>query len=425
MKKVIWFLVIVLILMSFFILSCGQPSPTPSKPTTTQTPSTSKPSITTTQPTSLATSPAAADVIKIGHIRPLTGNMATTSNFMVKAFDWAFEQIGYQVAGKRIQIIVGDTKGDPGTGIDVARKMVESDHVALVVGPLTSGEVVAAAGYMNQAGIPQVITNPASTNLLSGHKWTILKGGSEVQYSSAMGVYAYDQLGYRKVNILTEDNSDGHAFIDAFMNAFKKKGGQIVQEQYPPYPCQDFATYLTVLKPADALIAWFDGAQSIKFLTQYYEMGINKKLPLVGDFYGSFIEPFVYHNLAPQISDAALGNLIPTNYALKLDTAFNKKWVADYQAKFGGLPAGPDAGPYQGAMLVINALKSTNGDTTPDKLRQALLAQTFEGPEGPTKFDQQTGCALVNVYICKIDKQGNDFFYSPLYTFKEVPPLGF
>ncbi len=100
MKKSIWYLIVLLIIASFVIVGCAQASSSPSPsatqpPATTQAPSTSiSAPATTTQPSQTAgpssTSPAAGGVIKIGHIRPLTGNMAMTSDIMVKSFDYAF-----------------------------------------------------------------------------------------------------------------------------------------------------------------------------------------------------------------------------------------------------------------------------------------------------------------------------------------------
>ncbi len=169
--------------------------------------------------------------------------------------------------------------------------MVENDHVAMIVGPTQGGEQMAVGGYINQVGIPEIFTNPEP--LAPNHKWIFGFGGGEPQISSSMGAYAYDQLGYRKVDVFTTDTVPGHDFLNAFMASFKKKGGTIVQETYTPYPTQDFAAYLTVLKPADAVVGWLDGDQAIKFLIQYHEMSIDKKFPLVGAFHGSFFEPFI------------------------------------------------------------------------------------------------------------------------------------
>ncbi len=438
MKKSIWFLIVLLIVASFVIMGCSQPSPTPPPSTTqppastTQPPATSKPpaSTTTTQPTQTtpasSTPAASGGVIKIGHIRPLTGNMAQTSDIMVKSFDLAFKQVNYQVAGKQIQIITGDSQGLPEKAIDVARKMVENDHVALIVGPTQGGEQSGAAGYMNQAGVPEIFTNPEPARIIQGdHKWIFGFGGGEPQISSSMGVYAYEQLKYRKVDIIAPDTAPGHGFLNAFMATFKKKGGEIAQEIYAPYPTPDFAAYLTSLKPADAVVAWLDGEQSIKFLTQYHEMGIDKRFPLVGAFHGSFLEPFILKALPPADAAATIGDLVPTPYSSLLDTPGNKQFVADMQALLGVLPDDTESGPYEGGKVIIKALQATNGDTTPDKLRAALLAVKFDGLAGPMALDPVSQVTPKYIYICKVVAQGNDFTYSPVFTYKDVPPLGF
>jgi branched-chain amino acid transport system substrate-binding protein len=206
-----------------------------------------------------------------------------------------------------------------------------------------------------------------------------------------MGAYAYDKLNYRKVDILTQDNSSGRAFLNPFMASFKARGGQIVQETYTTFPAQDFAPYLTVLKDADALVAWTAGADAIKFLTLYHEMGFAKRLPLLGAYHGSFLVPYVLNNMPPAAAAATVGNLVPTPYSPALNTDVNRKFIADIQARLNIFPDDTESGPYQVAMAIIEALKATDGDTAPDKLRQALLNVNFTGPEGPMKFDAKTG----------------------------------
>ncbi len=421
MKKLLFPLLLVLI-VSLILAGCSSSSLSPTTSATQPAPAQSSTTATSPSPKP----PSSQGVIKIGEIRPLTGVMALQSQDMVKAFDFAFSQVGYQVAGKQIQIIVGDSQGDSATAIDVARKMVENDHVAMIVGPTQGGEEMAVAGYLNQVGIPQIFTNPEPAGIVAQKMtWSLGAGGTEPQPASAMGLYAYDQLHYKKVDIITGDFAPGHGFLNAFMSAYKKEGGQIVQETYTPYPTQDFSPYLAVLKDADAVVAWIDGDQAIKLLTQYHELGIDKRLPLVGAFYGSFLAPNTLRVLPPDVSNALVGDYTPADYSPLLDTAFNKKYVADFQAKFGRLPEDTDTGPYQGGQLIINALQATNGDTTPDKLRQALLSAQFEGPEGNIKFDQQTGVAIMTIYISKVGKQGNDFIWVPVFTYNDIPPMGY
>jgi branched-chain amino acid transport system substrate-binding protein len=406
--------------MTVFAAACGSGGTTG-----TTTAATAAPTTTTAAPTETTVAPATGGVIKIGHIRPMSGVMAMTSEKMIKAFNFAMEQAGYQVAGKKIEIIEGDSKGEAASAVDVARKMVESDGVAMIVGPTQGGEEMAVAAYCSQAGIPVLFTNPAPLAATTPEMaWAIAGYGTEPQIASAMGVYAFEQAGYKNVDILTGDFAPGHGFLNAFMDAFKRKGGTIAQEIYTPYPTDDFSAYLTTLKDADAVVAWIDGEQAIKLLIQYHELGIDKKMPIVGAFHGAFLAPFILAALPPDVSAAYVGAITPTPYSPLLDTEVNKTFVADFQAKFGTLPEDTDSGPYVGAQIILRALTATNGDTTPETLREALISVNFDGPEGPIKFDKQTRAAIKTVYIAKIAKQGDAFVWDPIFTYPDVAPAG-
>ena len=420
MKKLFPFIFCLILIGSLILVSCAKTTST----TTAAQPSTSVPASTPAATTTTAAT-ATGGVIKIGHLRPLTGPMAETSQEMIQAFDWAFQRIGYQVAGKQIQIIVGDSQLDPEKAIDTARKMVETDKVAMIVGPIQTGEIMGAAGYLNQVGIPQLVTTGVSTSLIN-NKWKWTMGClAEPQTPSPMAAYAYDKLGYRKIDILTGDYAPGHDFLGAFMDTFKKKGGQVVQEIYAPYPTQDFGPYLATLKDADAVAAWLDGDQAIKLLTQYHELGIDKKLPIIGALEGAFLAPYILAALPPADAEAYIGTYVSTPYSPLFDDPFNKQWVSDFEAKFGMIPEDTSASAYMGAMIVINALQATGGDTSPDKLRQAILSVNFDSPYGQVTFDPETGVRHVNIFISKIVKQGNDFVHDPIYTYKDVPATGY
>jgi len=179
------------------------------------------------------------------------------------------------------------------------------------------------------------------------------------------------------------------------------------------------------LKEADAVAAWFDGGQAIKFLTQYHEFGIDKRMPVIGATWGAFLAPYILAALPPAAADATIGYLVPTAYSPLLDNPVNKAFVADFKAKFHFTPEDTSAGVYQGALCIIEALKATGGDPSPEKLRQALLSLDFVSPFGQVTFDQQTGVRHMDMHISKIAKQGTEFVWQPIYTYKDVPPLGY
>ncbi len=411
MKKVSWVILLLALFATLAVIGCSS-GPTSTPPVTT----------TSSQP---AQSTATQGVIKIGQLLPLTGPLALNSKEIVQGFDFAFKQVNYQVAGKQVQIIVGDSGGQPQPAVDQAKKMVQNDKVSLLVGPLNVAEGLAVANYANQASVPQMLVTPLSSSTLDPNlKWTLSFGGIPAQFSSTMGAYAFEKAGLKKIDIMTGDWADGREFLDAFVAKFKSAGGQIVQEQYTPVPTQDFAAYLTNLKDADAVATWYPGAEAIAFLGQYHQMGIDKRMPLVAAFNGGFMAPYVLHALQPADADATVGYALPTRYTALLDNALNKKFVADYQAANNTIPDDGMESGYVGGLAVIEALKATGGDASPDKLRQALLNVNFDSPQGPVKMDKQSRGSIYTMHICKIGDKTTGYGWLPVFDYKDVPAAG-
>jgi hypothetical protein len=62
--------------------------------------------------------------IKIGFLAPLTGGAAQIGRDTVNGFEMYLEEAGQQIAGRKVELIVEDTAGNPGTAITKFRKLV-------------------------------------------------------------------------------------------------------------------------------------------------------------------------------------------------------------------------------------------------------------------------------------------------------------
>jgi len=407
MKRLIWCSVVFLVVMSLVLIGCAQPTPAP---TPAPAPAPGPP-------------PAPAEPIKIGLMYPLTGPVAMVGEFMVLGSKFAFEEAGYEVDGRKIEIIIEDTALQPAVALDKARKLVEHDKVDMIIGPLATVTTEAVAPYISKAGVPQIAASPNDLRIAE-YEWLFMAGGSKRQVVYPMGLYAYDKLGYRTVTVMTEDTVTGHTFVDAFIEAFKSRGGQVIQEQYPPFPCQDFASYLVNLKDADAVLAWFQGADAARFHIQFNEFGIRKRMPLQPAYFGAFVQPFLLRKLPPPVSEAMIGEHTLTLYTYLLETESSKRFAEVFKNKYGYYPDDVHATPYLAVQIALKALQTTGGDTTPEKLRQAILALDFNSCEGRIRFDPKTKCAIREMYICRIDKVEGDFVMVPVHTYKDIPPSG-
>ena len=72
--------------------------------------------------------------IKIGYISPLSGGMAANGKDMLTGIELYLQEIGYQVAGRKIELLVEDDEANPATGLTKTRKLVEKDGVHIMTG---------------------------------------------------------------------------------------------------------------------------------------------------------------------------------------------------------------------------------------------------------------------------------------------------
>src|SRR5207245_6202473 len=74
--------------------------------------------------------------IKIGFVTDLTGTAAQAAKDMVNGLTMYLDEIGYQMAGRKVELIVEDSHSRPDMAISKVRKLVEHDNVHIQAGLL-------------------------------------------------------------------------------------------------------------------------------------------------------------------------------------------------------------------------------------------------------------------------------------------------
>jgi branched-chain amino acid transport system substrate-binding protein len=210
---------------------------------------------------------------------------------------------------------------------------------------------------------------------------------------------------HRKVVVMASDFVAGRHSVEAFSAAFRAAGGQIVKEVYAPLNTADFAPFMAQVAGlgADAVYAWFAGADSIRFVKAYREYGLAGTLPLFA--YNTLVDDV----LLPTLGDAALGIVSIGHYSAALDTPESRAFVRDYEARYRAWPTRYVELGYVSGQLVgaaVEALKGEIGDRA--KLRDAIrgAAARITPPRGPIQFDRYQQ-VITDVYVMKVERQGN------------------
>ena len=97
---------------------------------------------------------AAQGPIKIGFLSPISGAIAQAGKDMYSGCELYWQERGMQVGGRRLEVILEDTEGQPATAVTKLRKLVDSDRVNLIAGVILSNVAYALVPPIEAAGIP-------------------------------------------------------------------------------------------------------------------------------------------------------------------------------------------------------------------------------------------------------------------------------
>lgn len=360
--------------------------------------------------------------VKIGSLISQSKVFAVQGGNILDGMSLYFEEINWQAGGRKIQMIKEDDEVNPQLGLQKIKKLVESDNVDLVAGPAGSNVALAIMGYVKQSNCI-LLCNGAGVNAVTrkfkAHN-VFRCSTTSWQSNAPAGGWLYKN-GVKEVVIIASDYSGGHEAIDGFKEGFLPAGGKIIKEIWSPFSNSDYSSYLAQIKAAGVptVYAYVTGADAVRFVSQFDEFGLKKDFKLTGT--GFMVED----DSLPAEGDAALGALTGLHYASTLDTPANKKFVAEYKAKYGQYPSCYSEYGYVSARVIAEALKKTQGNTSNRKeFEQAISAVSFDAPRGPFRFDPDTQNVIQNIYIREVVRVGDQLENKVLATIPDVRDPG-
>jgi branched-chain amino acid transport system substrate-binding protein len=356
--------------------------------------------------------------IKIGVITAMTGGAAQIGKDMTNGITMWLDENNQTIAGRKVEVIVEDSQGQPNIALTKLQKLVESDRVHILVGEIFAHIGYAMAPKVEEYRIPMLYPVIAADDLTQRKpaKWIVRTGWASSQPSHPFGEYAAKTLGYKRIAVIGMDYAFGWEVVGGFQKTFEENGGQIIQKLWAPLNTTDFAPYLSqVRRDADAVFALMVSISASRFPKQYQDAGLKAKLPLIGG--GTTFDEFVL----PSLGDEAIGGITPLIYSAALDTPANKRFVAEYRKKYGKVPSYFSETSYTSTRWIADAAKAIGGDVeNREKFLEALRkVEIPDAPRGPIKLDSY-GNPIQNIYIRKVEKKDGELWNTVIYTYPAV-----
>ncbi len=363
----------------------------------------------------LLTLPAlGADPIKIGALFDYTGPVAELGPKFEAGLRLALEEANYKVAGRDIQLIIEDSATSVSVALDKFKKLVDSDKVKIVIGPLMGDAHLAMYQYAieKKVIVTSLINGMRPIAYTPGSTYLIYPTTCEAQ-TYWFGQYVYNVLGYRTMVTIGANYAGKIAYANGAAEGFKAAGGTVVGQLWPPVGCQDYSPYISGLAAsvADVILYALEGPGPVsRFVYQAREMGVNKPMVTItqdGDYTPEALK---------ELGDAGLGIQGESAYTWQLTYAENQAFVKAIQAKTGKLPSCSEQNAYTLGKVILAGLEKTGGNDNFDVLWPAILSLKLNTPAGPLSFTPE-GVAITDGYVTQAEKVNGVYQLSaPLYT---------
>jgi branched-chain amino acid transport system substrate-binding protein len=350
---------------------------------------------------------AAREPIKIGVLNATTGPLAVNGTEINEGiYLYWQDEMANQVAGRPVKLVVEDSEGKPDVGLTKARKLVESDKVQLILGPVSSAVAVAMRDYVHGRKIPVIITQ-ATANQLTADKaspFIFRSAMSSYQQEAAGGWYVSAKLGHKKIAVVGLDYVAGQEQTEGFIKTFMEGGGQSVDKVLMPLGAMDVAPYITKIQSKaqdlDAVVGILWGPSAPQFLKAYEEYGLKGKVPLLT------LGETVNETYLRSVGDAAIGIVSWFSYSPVLDTPENKRFVQAFNQRFKKDPGYNNHLGYLAAKAAGEALKAVGGNVEDQaRVLETLRRVRFEAPGGAFRFDDKQN-AVIPTYLRRVEKVG-------------------
>ncbi len=328
--------------------------------------------------------------IKIGILADLTGPFTTYGTSLANSAQLAIKEINAKggIAGRQITVIVEDTQTDVSATVDKARKLIQSDKVDLVMGPIGSDA--------NDAAYKTVVEDGGKllfyTETFEGGKCNELYfsfGAVPAQQIRPLIPVLQQKYG-PKAMLFGADYVWPHRSFEIAKPIIDKNGGTVVAELYLPLIAEDFSELVKTVrdKQPDYIFSlypavWGTALKALDDAGLLGTVGIGTIFLGDPDFAG--------------VADLAEGSYTALPFFTVADAPGVKPFLDAYSADFGAgqIPSGGEGvGAYDAVYLYKMAVEKA-GSTDPKAVAAALPGLSFDGPTGsvtitPSHYLQQT-----------------------------------
>ena len=335
----------------------------------------------------LAFTPAlAAEPVRIGVTTILSGQYADRGQSEQYGVELALERINEAggVLGRPVEAFYGDNAADPATGIAATKRLIEEQHVPVLLGALWTPVTHAIMPIVAAAKVPLVIDISAGQDFVDASG----VGGNDYAFKTipsdrdiALGLMGWlKSKGVHSVAIVSDDNPFNHVNADSMAKAAVGADIKVLGNETIAKDTKDLAPLIGQLKAlAPDQVVTLLSTSTAPFFRAYEQSGWN--VPITG----RIDLPVAAGALSPEFlaSGGLDGATSITVFNPLIETPGVQDFIQAYRAKYGIMPTQRSFFAYEATNLVVDAIRRANSDKSED-IEKALKTTTMPSLLGGT-----------------------------------------
>ncbi|WP_425973693.1 urea ABC transporter substrate-binding protein [Tepidimonas sp. HKU78] len=324
---------------------------------------------------------SAQATVKLGLLHSLSGTIAIAEASLVDTEKMAIDEINASggVLGRKIEVVVEDGASDNAVFAEKARKLLERDKVAAIIGCYTSASRKAVLPALRRAN--GLLYYPTYYEGLEQDKHVIYTSQEATQSVIAAVEWMAREKG-KSFFLVGSDYIYPRTCNKIAKPTIAKAGGKVLGEEYAPLGHTEFSSIINKIKAAkpDCIYSTVVGGSNVAFYKQLRAAGLD-------GYKQTLLSTVVSENEVEGIGkDNAAGYYACMGYFQSIQSPANEKFVKAFKAKYGQdrVIGDPMQVAYNSVYLWKMAVEKAKSFDV-DKVIAASGGLELEAPEGTVR----------------------------------------
>jgi branched-chain amino acid transport system substrate-binding protein len=284
------------------------------------------------------------------------------------------------INGRPLKLVLADDRSTSAGAISAMQKLAGLHHIAAIIGPNYTTEILAMTPAIEQAGIPMIIGGQVAKTTQVGNPWVFRCRPSQIIESRVIATFAVSTLHLTRIAI-AHTNLAGPGSDALLLGSLKRLGVVPVANETIPINSSDLTAQVLAIKKSGARALIVTLAQVSDYLLlarQMHQVGLH--LTWVGN-------PILSVGTTVRQGGALLyGTYSATDSAPDRSPeaiAYNKELARQFHLT----EPSSNAYVYDGVQILARVMRSVG--TSPHAIRRGILAlRGYRGVEGIYRFDR-------------------------------------